>query len=434
MGWGALIARLDFKVYNMLKIRGPSRLEGKIILSGAKNAALPMVCACLLTDEPVTLTNCPVQLNDVRRMLDCMRQVGVSVEVDKSAGAVKLTSPEKLTEISMDAECGSVRTTLLFLGAMLERYGEIEVPLPGGCQIGERKYDLHLMGLRSMGAQIEERSRGLLGKAQGLKGGEIDFYLPSTTGTENIMLAAALARGKTILRNANTRPEVKNLAGLLSAMGAKIKLSPRVVEIEGVEKLHGCEYKVMPGADEAVSYLIAGAMTGGEIMIEDVRQDDVHWDVKILKEAGCEVFFWGGNVYLSRRGPLRPIDLFTGPFPAINSDMQPLFAVMAGCAGGRSTITDMRFTDRFQYAEQVRKLGMNIQILGNTAIVDGPTKWRGARVRASDLRCGAALVLAGLVSEGVTEIENVYQIQRGYEDLASKLNGLGAAVERVDES
>ncbi len=411
-------------------IEGGRKLQGEVRLSGAKNAALPMLAAACLGEEATMLDNVPVQLNDVILQIELLRAMGAEIEVEGDSVRCARGALGSRRDAPAELAC-KIRTSLFLLGMYAALRSEIFVAQPGGCQIGDRKYDLHLLGLRKLGAHVEEQAEGVYLKAERLRGEAIDFYLPTTTGTENVMMAAALAEGTTTLRNANTRPEVQALGNLLTAMGARVTMQSRIVSIEGAASLKGgARVAVMPGWDEAVTYIAAAGMTGGEIAIHHFDLQPIREDARYLRQAGLGLFEWQGNLYISGQGIKNPIDLFTAPYPGVNSDMQPIFAALALTLPGASTITDLRFTDRFQYVEELKRFGGDIEAFGNTAIIRGGAPLRGTTARATDLRGGMACVLAGLAAEGETRLENVYQVERGYENFVDKLNALGARIWR----
>lgn len=411
------------------EIQGGAGLEGEIALSGAKNAALPILFGSLLSSGTVKLRNVPVKMEDIGVALKLIRKMGASVRIKGSEVTI---DPSGISSPVVPAELASrIRYSLLLLAVLLVRFGRVELPFPGGCDIGTRKFDLHIKGLEDLGADMEVTDEGITGKVKSLKGAKIDFYLPTTSGTENVMIAACMARGKTVIRNANTRPEIEDFARFLGSMGAKIKVSSRLIELGGVRKLGGTEYSIMKGSDEAMTWMIAAGVTGSEIIIKDFDLSTVRVDTQYLKEAGMKIFEWGGSVYVSASGGLKPFDMFTAPYPGVNSDLQPLFATLAMMAPGVSTITDQRFTDRFGYIGELRSFGAKIDNYGNCAVVKGGRGLVGARVRATDLRGGTAMVLAGLAAEGRTTVSNIYQIDRGYERFEKKLSGLGAKIRRT---
>ena len=410
-----------------IRIEGGYSLNGEVLLSGAKNAALPLLAAACLGKEPTFLENVPVCLNDVKLMINLLNDMGASVEVNgTTAQCCRANFPRN----NVPSDAHKIRSSLLLLGMVAGLKGEIFIPQPGGCQIGDRKHDLHLVGLQALGAQAEDQPVGIYLRSKRLSGSPIDFYLPTTSGSENVMIAASLAEGYTILRNANTRPEVVQLGHLLQCMGANIKMQSRIVEIEGVKELRGgAHFTVMPGWDEAVTYIAAAGMTRGEIVIRNLNLDSIKEDARYLRETGIELFSWQNDLYVSGKNAKNPFDLFTGPYPAVNSDMQPIFTALALTLNGASTITDLRFTERFQYIDEIKKFGADIEVFGNTAIVRGGTKLVGTQVSATDIRGGISVVLTGLVAEGVTIVDNLYQIERGYECFIDKFTRLGARIE-----
>lgn len=413
------------------RIVGGKRLKGKIRLHGAKNAAMPILAATVLTDEDVILRNVPVWLNDVQVMMEILRSLGKSVDITEDTVTVSGTLKTHI----VPPELGSrIRYSLLFLGGLLNRLQRTSVPNPGGCNIGERKFDLHIEGLERLGCQFQF-SDTIEGRCSSLKGCEINFYLPTTSGTQNIILGALAAEGEMVLKNANTRPENLDFGNFLRSMGADLEIRNRIVKVRGNRApLHGTEYTIMNGPDELVTYIIAAAITGGEIQIENADLKYVPTDYRVLRDAGVEIFEWGNSVYVSARKQLRPIDVFTTPYPGINSDMQPLYSVLSSIIPGESTVTDMRFTDRFQYVDELKKFGMDIEAYGNCAVIRGGKSLYGAEVNATDLRGGAAMVLAGLAAKGTTTIGNVYQIGRGYVNMPEILKSLGADIEEIEEN
>jgi len=415
-----------------LIVKGPVTLNGEITVRGAKNAALPMLVAAAIPSEPVILRNVPTTLNDVQVLLDALRHVGMSTTLENDA--VRFPQCD-VRETEIPGEISSrIRYSLLFLGLLLGKAGHVKISAPGGCNLGDRKFDLHIGGLKNLGADIRCEDGFIEARAEKLVGTDIQFYLPTTSGTENIMIAACFAKGRTRIFNANTRPEVIDLGLLLTAMGANVIVRNRVVEIEPPERMRGCDFSIMAGWDEALTYVIGSALTGGELCVKNFSLDYIQHDVAILRQAGVDVFEWGGSVYSSaRKLTLRPFDLFTGPYPAVNSDMQPIFAAFASQCQGESTITDQRFTERFAYVSELRKIGVDIANYGNSAIVKGGNHLKGDKVKALDLRCGAALLLASLRADGITVIDDAYQIGRGYEEIAAKMNGLGADIEQTVE-
>lgn len=415
-----------------LVVAGGRPLKGEIAPAGAKNAALPLIVAASLGERPSTLRNVPLELNDVQLLLRCLASVGAHVKilgpdtVELGAGAGS-TGP-------VDPDATRIRYSLLLLGRAAALGQDLALPQSGGCSIGDRGHDLHVLALRALGAGVDEADTGLTLRPGHLRGADISFRLPSTGGTENVLIAAALAEGDTVLRNANTRPEIRQMAELLNRMGADISLGGRVARIHGRQRLAGgADMAVMPGWDEAVTYLVAGAITGGEIRVRGVPASHVHWDLLYLREAGATVFEWGDDLFLTRKGPLKPIDVMTGPPPSLNSDMQPIFAALTLFCPGDSTLTDNRFQDRFQYVDELRKFGAQIDVFGNSALIEGGRPLHSANVRATDLRGGAAAALVALGTPGESRIGNCYQIYRGYPLLEEKLRGLGADVSVLED-
>ena len=415
-----------------LIIKGPVSLSGDVAVRGAKNAALPILVAAAAGFEPINLENVPTTLNDVKAAIEALRHIGCHVEVSDSN--VTIIPPKKETTFLPQEISGRFRSSLLFLGLLAGRQGYAKITFPGGCDLGDRKFDLHLEGLRQLGAHVQILGDSVEITAEKLLGTDIDFYLPTTTGTETIMLAACFAEGRTRIFNANTRPEVVDLARCLNAMGAAVSVRNRVVEIEGGRKLTGCRHTVMNGWDEALTFILAAGVTGGEICVENFSTEHISGDVAYLRKAGLDIFEWGGNVYATAKNKeLKAFDLFTAPYPGVNSDMQPLFAVFASQCSGESTITDQRFTERFQYVKELQKFGMPIKSYGNCAVVQGPAELKGASVTALDLRCGSALILTAMAAKGTTIIDNCYQIERGHEYVVERFRNLGAEIEKQDD-
>ena len=414
----------------VLEIRGGHKIKGNINLSGAKNAALPILFGSLLCSEAVEIENVPTELADIRVTIELLRELGADVEIESKtvridpAGVNVTDPPHELTS--------KIRSSLLLLSILLVKMGKVRLSLPGGCAIGKRKFDLHIAGLSAMGADIEADQRGISGvRKNDFRGADVDFYTPTVTGTENVILGACLARGTTRIKNANTVPEISDFAEFINSMGGQVKVSSRYIEIEGVDELKGTRYRVMDGNDEAVTYMIAAGMTGGEVRINHFNLSTIKSDVQYLREAGMEIFEWGDNVYVSGVKELRAFDMFTAPYPGVNSDLQPLFSALALAAPGESTITDQVFMERFEYVKQLRSFGADIRNFGNCAVIHGGKPIRGTDVSATDLRGGTAMVLAGLIAEGKTLVRNVYQIDRGYEKIEEKLGKLNADIQRI---
>lgn len=415
-----------------LVIHGGKPLAGVLTLSGAKNEALPVLFGALLADAEVTLRNVPLGLNDIKVTLELLRTVGADIEADVASGVVKFHPSELAGEIPRDLAC-RIRSSLLLLSIGLLRRGEVELPLPGGCRIGERKFDLHVHGLSELGADVRQSDDSIVASAADLVGKDIEFYLPTTSGTENIVLAATGARGRTTIRNANTRPEIVEFCRFLTGLGADISLQSREITVEGGRPLNRpVDFTIMSDRHEGTTYMVAAGLTGGEIKLANADLSLSTGDLSVLDSAGVQVFEWGGEVYVKRPRPLTAFELETAPCPGVNSDMQPIFAALALQAEGASSLRDTRFTDRFQYVPEMEKLGAVIKVDGNCARITGPQQLHGGAVAAPDLRGGAALTLAALTVPEETVVDNAYQIYRGYENFAGKLSFLGADVKLVE--
>jgi len=415
-----------------LLIHGKNRLEGEIYASGAKNSALPVLAACLLSDSPMKVSNLP-HLIDVTTMIELLGSMGLDIMLNEDMDVFVDAAPIK----SLNARYELVKTmraSILVLGPLLTKFSKAEVALPGGCAIGSRPVNLHIDSMRSMGAEVVLEEGYIKAKSKGrLKGAKIDLDPVSVTATENILMAAALAEGETIISNAAKEPEVIDLVKCLRKMGAQIKGegSDKLV-IEGVESLSGCEYSVMPDRVETATYLTAVAMTGGSIKIKGTRPDAIQSIVFKLKESGAIIESGKDWVSLNmeRDRPLAS-SLSTGPYPSFPTDMQAQFIALNTIAEGTATITETVFENRFMHVQELARMGGQIVLKGNTAIVNGTKSLIGAPVMATDLRASACLVLAGLVAEGMTQIDRIYHIDRGYERIEEKLNLLGADIERI---
>ena len=414
--------------YNLKKtlIVKKSKLEGRVRISGAKNSALRLLAASILTDDEIIIQNYPAKLLDAQIHVEMLRKLGKYCNVTENQ--IVISCNKKLKD-KLIWEGPSIRNTLLIFGALLARKGRAKVPLPGGCAIGDRKYDLHQMLLEKLGARVWEENGYLLGEApNGLKGAEIELPIRSTGATENGIIAGSLAKGTTIVWNPHVRPEILDLISFLKSMGAKIEVrGQESIRITGVSELSGTKYTVMPDNMEAITFLIAAVITNGDIEIENFPYKDLEVPLVHLRESGAR-FFRGENSLIVRGGRCYPVEISTGPYPGINSDMQPLFAVYGLCARGESRITDLRFPKRFGYAEELKKMGANLCVKDNLLIIKGGQPLYGNKVTALDLRCGAALLLAGLIAEGETKILHAEQIQRGYEYIDSKMQNLGGKV------
>jgi UDP-N-acetylglucosamine 1-carboxyvinyltransferase len=414
-----------------LIVTGGISLRGEIKISGAKNAALPVLVASLLTNETVSIGNVP-HLQDITTTMELLGRMGVRLVVgDKmvieanSSQNTSIRAPYELVK--------TMRASILVLGPLLARFGEAEVSLPGGCAIGSRPVNLHIKGLQAMGAEINLEGGYIRARAKRLKGAHIFMDLVSVTGTENIMMAATLAEGTTIIENAAREPEVADLAKCLNAMGAKITgAGTDVITIEGVERLHGAVHDVIPDRIETGTYLVAGAMTRGAVRLRNARPDLLQAVLDKLREAGAVIDTGPNWISLDMQGK-RPkgVTLRTAPYPAFPTDMQAQFIALNAIAEGSGTVTETIFENRFMHVYELQRMGASIDMEGNTAIVRGVDKLKGAPVMATDLRASASLALAGLVAEGETIVDRIYHIDRGYECIEEKLAQLGARIRRV---
>jgi len=413
-----------------LVIQGGVPLTGDVRISGAKNAALPILCAALLTPGTLRLQNVP-HLRDVTTMLHLLAQMGVEISLDEKLG-VGLAA-KKLHNLSAPYELvKTMRASILVLGPMIARFGEARVSLPGGCAIGQRPVDLHIKGLRAMGAQIDIEQGYILARAGRLRGAHIVLDLVTVTGTENLMMAAVLANGVTVLENAAREPEVIDLAECLNAMGARVRgAGSDVITIEGVRDLQGATHRVMPDRIETGTFLCAAAATGGEISLRGTRAGILDAVIGKLQEAGAQVAHGDDWIRLSTNGSLKSVSLRTAPYPAFPTDMQAQFMALNSVAQGTAVVTETIFENRFMHVQELRRLGANIEVEGNTAIVHGVSALQGANVMATDLRASASLVLAGLVANGETLVDRVYHLDRGYECIEEKLGQLGARIRRA---
>lgn len=416
-----------------LVIQGGQPLKGEVRISGAKNAALPILCAALLTSEPLTLANVP-DLNDIQTMLRLLEQMGVKIA--QSGDTVTLDASGLNNPTAPYEMVKTMRAAVLVLGPLVARCGEAHVSLPGGCAIGARPVDQHIKGLQSMGAEVKVEHGYVNARVGRLKGARLFTDMVTVTGTENLMMAACLADGETVIENAAREPEVVDLAQCLSAMGARISgAGTDVIRIQGVERLHGATHRIMPDRIETGTYLCAAAITGGEIRLTGTSMGYLDSVVDKLMDAGCEISGEKSPQFeaITLRAPkkLTAVSIRTAPYPAFPTDMQAQFMTINTVAAGTAVIRETIFENRFMHAVELQRLGADIQIDGNTAIVRGVAQLEGATVMATDLRASAGLVLAGLVAEGETTIERIYHLDRGYEHLEQKLSQLGAIIRRA---
>ena len=414
-----------------LSITGGKRLDGQIRIAGAKNAALPILAATLLAQEPVTIRNLP-HLHDVTTMIELLGRMGVSLLVgDKLSVEIDATTLDHC--IAPYDLVKTMRASILVLGPLVARFGEAEVSLPGGCAIGSRPVDLHIRGLEAMGATITVEDGYIRAKADRLKGAHIFFDTVTVTGTENILMAATLADGETVLDNAAREPEVVDLAECLIAMGAKITgHGTSTIRIKGVERLHGCHYEVLPDRIETGTYLVAAAVTGGRIKVKDTRPDTMEAVLAKLEEAGAEIVTGEDWITLDMHGK-RPkaVNLKTAPYPGFPTDMQAQFSALNAIALGSGRITETIFENRFMHIDEMARMGAQVAVEGNTVIQQGIERLKAAPVMATDLRASASLVIAALVADGETVIDRIYHIDRGYHCIEEKMGALGATIKRV---
>ncbi|MFO7305617.1 MAG: UDP-N-acetylglucosamine 1-carboxyvinyltransferase [Gammaproteobacteria bacterium] len=414
-----------------LHIRGGTPLEGEVRISGAKNAALPILAATLLADSPASVGNVP-HLRDVTTMIELLGRMGVSVTVtDKMRIEVDASTIREC--IAPYELVRTMRASIVVLGPLLARFGKADVSLPGGCAIGARPVNLHVDGLRALGADIHIENGYIRARADRLVGTRLVLDTVTVTGTENLMMAATLAEGETVIENAAREPEVVDLANFLISMGAKIHGAgtDRIV-VEGVKKLHGTSYDVLPDRIESGTYLVAGAITSGHVRIKGTRPDHLDAVLVKLRDAGATLGIGPNWIELDMRNRRpRAVDIRTAPYPGFPTDMQAQFAALNTIAEGTAAVTETVFENRFMHMLEMRRLGADIRIEGNTAIIHGVEKLTAAPVMATDLRASASLVLAGLVAEGTTEVLRIYHIDRGYECIEEKLAQLGAHIKRI---
>ena len=414
-----------------LIISGGRRLKGEVRISGAKNAALPVLIASLLTADPVRICNVP-HLHDITTTLELLGQLGVQLEIDE-----KLSTTADASQVNfLTAPYGLVKTmraSILVLGPLLARFGEAKVSLPGGCAIGSRPVNLHIKGFEAMGAKVDIEGGYINATCDRLKGARIFMDMISVTGTENIMMAATIADGPTVIENAAREPEVVDLAQCLIAMGANIEgAGTDEITIHGVEKLHGATHTVIPDRIEAGTYLVAAAATGGSVKLQNVRSSSLEAVLDKLREAGAIITVGEDSIFLDMQGR-RPksVNIRTAPFPAFPTDMQAQFVMLNSIAEGVATVTETIFENRYMHVHELQRMGADIELESNTAVVRGVEQLTGAPVMATDLRASACLVLAGLVATGETVIDRIYHIDRGYDCIEEKMSQLGAQIRRV---
>jgi UDP-N-acetylglucosamine 1-carboxyvinyltransferase len=427
---GAALGRLSPARMEKFQITGGRRLEGEVRASGAKNAALPILAAGLLADAPLVIRNVP-QLHDVKTMIRLLGRMGAAVSAGDD-GAVRVDAGRLREAVAPYDLVKTMRASILVLGPLLARHGEARVSLPGGCAIGARPVNLHVAGLEAMGAEISIEGGYIHARAGRLAGARIVQETVTVTGTENLMMAASLARGRTVIENAAREPEVVDLAACLTAMGANIAgAGTDTIIIEGRERLGGCEYRVLPDRIETGTFLVAGAITGGRVRVTGTEPAHLDAVIAKLREAGAKVGVGADWIEVDMTGRPRAVDIRTAPHPGFPTDMQAQFAALDAVADGVGTIVETIFENRFMHMLELRRLGADVRIEGHTAVIHGVPRLSGAPVMATDLRASASLVLAGLVAEGTTDVQRIYHIDRGYEHIEEKMRGLGADIRRL---
>lgn len=412
-------------------IKGGNRLSGEVLISGAKNAALAILAAAIMADEPVTIENVP-DVRDTRIVLDAIREIGAIVErVDKHTYKINGST---IYSTTVDYEyIKKIRASYYLLGALLGKKGNAQVALPGGCNIGSRPIDQHIKGFKALGANVEIEHGMICAEADNLSGGHIYMDVVTVGATINIMLAACMAEGNTIIENAAKEPHVVDVANFLNCMGANIKgAGTDVIRIKGVEKLHGTTYSIIPDQIEAGTFMIAAAVTGGNVLINNVIPKHLEAITAKLVEVGCQVDEYDEAVRVVGTGKLSHTNIKTLPYPGFPTDMQPQMTVLLTCCEGTSIVTESIWENRFKYVDELARMGATIKVEGNTAIISGGDRLTGAQVAAPDLRAGAALVLSGLVAEGFTYVDDIKYIERGYEDFEDKLRKIGADIIKAE--
>jgi UDP-N-acetylglucosamine 1-carboxyvinyltransferase len=412
-------------------ISGGEPLNGDVWISGAKNAVLPILASTLLADGPVSISNVP-HLHDVTTTMELLGQMGVQLTIDERM-CIQIDPRTTNRYFAPYDLVKTMRASILVLGPLVARFGEADVSLPGGCAIGSRPVDLHIKGLQALGAEITVENGYIKARAKRLKGARINLDIVTVTGTENIMMAAALAQGTTVIENAAQEPEVIDLANCLNSMGAKIEgAGTATITIEGVERLNGTHYEVLPDRIETGTFLVAGAISGGRVMAKRARPKTLDAVLQKLEEAGADITTGDDWVQLDMHGKKpKAVNITTAPYPAFPTDMQAQFTALNAVAEGVGIITETVFENRFMHVQELHRLGADIRVEGNTAIIQGVDKITGAPLMATDLRASACLVLAGLAARGDTTVDRVYHIDRGYENIEEKLSGLGARIRRL---
>ncbi|MCE9658697.1 MAG: UDP-N-acetylglucosamine 1-carboxyvinyltransferase [Burkholderiales bacterium] len=415
-----------------LRIRGGKRLAGEVAISGAKNAALPELCAALLTAEPVLLSNVP-RLHDVATMLKLLRQMGVAAEQSGEAEASVSLDAGKVTRHEAPYDLvKTMRASILVLGPLVARFGQARVSLPGGCAIGTRPVDQHIKGLQALGAEITVEHGYIVARAARLKGARVTTDMVTVTGTENLLMAATLAEGETVLENAAQEPEIPDLAEMLIGMGARIEgHGTSRIRIEGVRELHGVSHRTIPDRIEAGTFLCAVAAAGGDVTLRGARADHLEAAIEKLREAGATIEAGVDWIRIRADGRPRAVSFRTSEYPAFPTDMQAQFMALDSIAEGAASVAETIFENRFMHVPELMRLGARIEVDGRVAMIQGVERLSGAAVMATDLRASAGLVIAGLVAEGETVVDRIYHLDRGYDRMEAKLRGLGADIERV---
>lgn len=414
-------------------IKGGSPLVGEVEIGGAKNAALAIIAAAIMTDETVIIENLP-DVRDINVLLEAMQEIGASVlRVDRHTARI---NGGKIGAHSVDYEfIKKIRASYYLLGALLGKYKEASVPLPGGCNIGSRPIDQHIKGFEALGAVVKIEGGFINAKAENLHGAHIYLDMESVGATINIMMAASMAEGNTVIENVAKEPHVVDVANFLNSMGANIKgAGTDVIRIKGVKKLHRTEYSIIPDQIEAGTFMFAAAATQGDVLVKNIIPKHMEGASAKLIEMGCQIEEYDDAIRVIGRKPIKPTRVKTAPYPGFPTDMQPQIAAALALADGTSMVTESIFENRFKYVDELARMGANIKVEGNRAVVMGVEKLTGARVCAPDLRAGAALVIAGLAAEGITIIDDIHYVQRGYERFEEKMRGLGAKMERVDNA
>ena len=412
-------------------VKGNKRLKGKIKVSAAKNSVLPIIASTLLTDGKCTLNDIPL-LNDVYVISEVLKSLGAEINIDPVTCTLDICSKNIISLEPNSDLVGKMRASFLVMGPLLARYGRVKISLPGGCNIGTRPIDLHLKGFAALGAKIESGFGFVEATCEKLKGCKIYLDFPSVGATENIMMAACLAEGETIIENAAEEPEIEDLANFLNSIGCKIKgAGTDSIKIEGVDSLSKASHTFIPDRIEAGTFMIASAITGGDVVVENVITDHIRPVIAKLEESGVTIIEGHNKVRVISDGNIAPVDIKTLPYPGFPTDMQSQFMALMSIANGTSIFTETVFENRFMHVNEFRRMGADIKIDGRLSIVKGTKNLTGAKVRATDLRAGAALILAGLYARGETTISDIYHIERGYVDISKKLQGIGADIEKI---